>query len=728
MPDRPDPLTHRARRAGAAVNERAPAPHAGGLARVVERGSRPPAGVRTVITLVALVLVIPGLGWLARVGDDGVRLMSPDEPAPAATAPERDIEEPSPAATAADAHLDDADGPSMADASPPPRPGPTVEGDPPEVPPFHVGEHVLGFGRHAAEVLDLVMARRHRVVVAQLQGSDAPYPAVRRGSVVAFYGTGGNTWAASAETLDAPRLVGRSTYFVPGADERAVWLVDGALSTAAANRVTKVTVDGDVLVEPTAVPDGWLVQAAVSTGVVLTRFDTETDEGELAIWDPRGDPSVPDAAVREATFLGAGAHHLVSCPRTHEEPLTGACSQAEILDVRTGDVVTASAPEERGWVATRGVTTSPDHRHIALTSPGQTEDAERLVVVRTDTGEVEATVDLPDGIGQVGQVAWTPDSGVVLAGGGAHLGVVSLRDDQTWVGEPGGHEWFSLVAIERADPVPPGPYAPSPLAVETGQGDVEVLASGHPGGPLRGVEAATGELRWERDGGDSPYLLGAPVGTGVYVVAPHGEVQARDAWTDEVRWRLELDPQESAQVTASTKDILVLPSTFPIMGDGRPPRVWGLEPGSGGVRWQAQGVAGTQWQWAPPLIVEREGARSLVVVVDTPSSPESPATTAHAFDLDSGEVVWRADLASMTQGYGTQAPTVVDDVLLVAVPGRGLVALEVASGQERWSLATEGPPHVVERQDAAVIVSADGDHIAVNLDSGDVVARGPIPD
>lgn len=111
---------------------------------------------------------------------------------------------------------------------------------------------------------------------------------------------------------------------------------------------------------------------------------------------------------------------------------------------------------------------------------------------------------------------------------------------------------------------------------------------------------------------------------------------------------------------------------------------------------------------------------------------------AYALDLESGKVLWKLDVAKThggkipEWGYAT-SPLVFERLVLVqagGAPGPTLIALDTATGQERWKALNEAPGYsspVVIEQDARQQVAFWSAESVVGLDpaSGQVLWRVP---
>lgn len=109
----------------------------------------------------------------------------------------------------------------------------------------------------------------------------------------------------------------------------------------------------------------------------------------------------------------------------------------------------------------------------------------------------------------------------------------------------------------------------------------------------------------------------------------------------------------------------------------------------------------------------------------------------HALDAESGEVLWRKELWAdldgtfLVRGYATSPLLVMDAVVMtVGGEGKGFVAFDPATGEERWRAATfdnsQSSPILIEVEGRAQIVAFVNDEIlGLDAESHDVLWRHP---
>lgn len=204
----------------------------------------------------------------------------------------------------------------------------------------------------------------------------------------------------------------------------------------------------------------------------------------------------------------------------------------------------------------------------------------------------------------------------------------------------------------------------SPLRNE----DVVALGDGFYGGAVNGYDAASGALRWTVPVGTTAFV-GVVTHDTVIAMPQYGAVVALDSGTGHERWRVELDPAESATSVAGDNEagIVVVGSSFPVEADVRAPRVRGIDLANGEVRWLTELLPGLDLQHTAPVLVE-----GLALLTDTLSHPHSaPTSYLHALDLSSGTLAWRADLHDSTQGFHCRGPEVADGTVTVVTDQGG---------------------------------------------------------
>jgi outer membrane protein assembly factor BamB len=262
-----------------------------------------------------------------------------------------------------------------------------------------------------------------------------------------------------------------------------------------------------------------------------------------------------------------------------------------------------------------------------------------------------------------GAVAWfacSPDE--------AYRTVIGASDDVVLVEEvgPTGRRTIAFAAADGTErwrrataptPTPPGPFA--------GQGIV-VLATD----ALVGVDAATGAERWRVASSDVPLAHGATVAVVGDAVGPGGSARFRgiDRATGHELW-------VSATPLSDRSGIFVARSPAAVLGEilvvPAGATVTALDLRTGAMLWQA------------PQLDHLAAADGVVVGVRGANGPPLSITVA-TLDAASGQQRWTAP---GLPSYGGLL-AVGDGAIVVRHADRpGLVAYELASGDERWRAA-----------------------------------------
>jgi outer membrane protein assembly factor BamB len=198
-----------------------------------------------------------------------------------------------------------------------------------------------------------------------------------------------------------------------------------------------------------------------------------------------------------------------------------------------------------------------------------------------------------------------------------------------------------------------------------------------PAGPpvcrVQCLDAATGVARWSRDLPETPAC--GPAFDGEVVVVATGyfvndafAVHALDGTTGETRWR-----QDQADFGSETSTALGLAAflggLYLHRDDGT---VWSLDPATGEPRWDARPAGGFG-------IGEPVSSGDLILTAGTAIGGVG---TVGAVDASTGESRWRVELPASL----LTTPAIVGDLVIVELTTATIVALEVATGTERWQV------------------------------------------
>lgn len=314
---------------------------------------------------------------------------------------------------------------------------------------------------------------------------------------------------------------------------------------------------------------------------------------------------------------------------------------------------------------------------------------------------------------------------VVLAVGSGLSGALLLRADrdesnrQTITGgEPraGEPSWtLNLAASELIPPQDRHVYVDE---------DLVLIPSGFATpGQVSAHGIADGVLRWTYRTGDTAFVQA--VQAGIAIVSPNrGQVMAIDVATGQETWRLPLDGDESPGKATIQGDIVYLATSVTFEGATDPVTVYAIDRDGGEVRWRTTLDTSSVLQWSAPVVAE-----SLVFVLETPSGQDGTTPgRAVALDAATGRVRWSADLGSTDPGLHHQPALYADGVLLAPTGAGGVVAIEVATGQELWTYQGDGSvPALATGGVGVVYIGVAGQVSARDLYTGDTQWEVPIP-
>lgn len=197
-----------------------------------------------------------------------------------------------------------------------------------------------------------------------------------------------------------------------------------------------------------------------------------------------------------------------------------------------------------------------------------------------------------------------------------------------------------------------------------------ILTEGHR--RLVAVDLRTGELRWRfRVRGDAGVQMHR-AGRVLLVTSGDGSVDALDISTGEVVWRY-CDKVRFCLAPTVVDEMVLVASGEPGGGAGG---LFGIELFSGRLAWQTRLPAAPS---APPV------ASSQLAIVPFGGSRHARVA---AVEPDSGEKRWVCQDPGLD--HGGQALQ-VDDALIVNTPRGRVLALDLASGETRWSQALSNP-------------------------------------
>ncbi|MDQ3538849.1 MAG: hypothetical protein M3415_08655 [Actinomycetota bacterium] len=253
-------------------------------------------------------------------------------------------------------------------------------------------------------MVDVDAGRDTTVELDELAADDSPYRLEARGQTLVFHGDQG-TYAQRAELGAEPRLLGRSSYFLPSSHPQRVWLVTWRKEpTGRLAAVQEVTAGGTPTSAAVLSPQGGRPSMALDSGLVL-----RTPRG-LQVWDPAAGRFVPVSGQFTRTgeasstlpgrFPVAASGNLLAWCRLH-------CLTLRLADLGTGERFVGAPAGTNGFGGSRGAF-SPDGRWLALPAvpaDGLADSDIALALVDVAAG----TASLVPGGGMHGErLAWSP--------------------------------------------------------------------------------------------------------------------------------------------------------------------------------------------------------------------------------------------------------------------------------------------------------------------------------
>ncbi|RRJ30899.1 outer membrane protein assembly factor BamB family protein [Halocatena pleomorpha] len=304
-------------------------------------------------------------------------------------------------------------------------------------------------------------------------------------------------------------------------------------------------------------------------------------------------------------------------------------------------------------------------------------------------GNAASTAFSTDGVGPTGSVsiAWEGWSG----GYHSDMSVKAVVDGMVYVTDS------SLSALDAAD------------GTELWEFRAEIPDREFSDTPAAAIESAT-----VMDG-----VVYAPVRIGAYdseniYRTEHTAVVAVDAETGDKLWRRDAPVAGMfSTVTAVDGSLFVCGPDFD-SGEGR--FVYALDANDGSVRWR-QPIAVESEDSSPPVVTDE----SVFV------APDNGVT---AYNAATGDIVWEA----LPRVKDLSVAMISDGTLFVnenTEPGATIIALDAASGDERWKTSYGGDVRVdigtVDMERLYVSTSEDTDVIALNRTDGSEAWRATIP-
>lgn len=257
-----------------------------------------------------------------------------------------------------------------------------------------------------------------RVELPKLSGGDWPFGLVRRGERLVFPGRAGDTYSIDLRLREEPTRLGASSYFVPSASERRVWLV---ARTKNGPRLREVSASGQVATPDGPLPGGpYGLADGAGQGVVFW-----TKGGGFELWNPHTrtiERTIPNA------FYGSGSHdHLAWCRPADFGVL-------HLLDLGSGFKRRVRPPLGFQGLECPESAFSPDGRLLAvpvssaiLGKFGDFGSPRSLALVDTATGSARIVAGSKVPGGYI-YIAWASDGRSVFMSGGDRRRVIVAYD------------------------------------------------------------------------------------------------------------------------------------------------------------------------------------------------------------------------------------------------------------------------------------------------------------
>lgn len=452
-----------------------------------------------------------------------------------------------------------------------------------------------------------------------------------------------------------------------------------------------------------------------------------------------------DASTRDPTLsrraalgaaVGASTVGLAGCLASAPLPGPGAIGEAVLGSSDRGggsaDVPAETWPEFGATPQNTGATgrvsgPGPDDAELAWRYDGGTPTMNTSPVVADGTVYVAGSGD-PGHIHaldvETGEQRWefTPSgyvsSALALADGVLYFGTWGARiyaleaetGDVRWE-RAVGHRFGASSPTVVDGTVYVGTIGDGPLTVETGT-DVDVE-----GPALLAVDAATGDIEWQRRGFDErANIKSSPaVADGIAYLGVENTLYALDAETGEDRWRRRLPTHPDSSPTVANGLVYYAAPIDSFLGP--PTAVWALDARTGRVHWRA-GIPDQSLRTSPAvtegrLYVAASSSRICLAAGDGDCSGVTRGRL-YALDARTGTRRWQAEI----EPDARSSPAVADGVVYVGCAD-GLSAV-TTRGQNAWSVSFDGADGDRPYVDSSPAVASD--HVFVGASDGRVRA------
>jgi outer membrane protein assembly factor BamB len=201
-------------------------------------------------------------------------------------------------------------------------------------------------------------------------------------------------------------------------------------------------------------------------------------------------------------------------------------------------------------------------------------------------------------------------------------------------------------------------------------------------GMLQAFDRLTGEPRWQfappDDGGAGEYL-GAVAGDRAYVGSPIGRVYAVDVESGALRWRTVLPLERQVLVLEPVTNGALVIAPYRVAGVPLTGGVVALDAVSGAIRWRTEFPR-------PPNPGLGSNAAGNAVIVDDVALAATSFGAIYAFDLQTGEIRWSLPQVRNLPGEFLVSPDF--DYRVLTVAGRRLIAGSLTGAVTAYDLDT----------------------------------------
>lgn len=141
--------------------------------------------------------------------------------------------------------------------------------------------------------------------------------------------------------------------------------------------------------------------------------------------------------------------------------------------------------------------------------------------------------------------------------------------------------------------------------------------------------------------------------------------------------------------------------------------------------WTAAGREGTDWAWDDPIV---SGGRAFMR--DVPHEwADAGAASVTAFGIETGDLLWRTELDSTSEGYltGSLAITQPSESFLIApiLENEQIVRLDAATGEIAWT-GVMPPGHLLSVRDSTIRFGSSPSDFQYDVNPDNGLLRGRV--